>query len=124
VAAFEILNLIQDLERPVMAITRVSYVYILANRSRTIYVGVTADLERRVWEHRFTSESHFTTRYNIDQLVWFDESDDIRVAIARETQIKNWRREWKTALVEKDNPSWNDLAGAWYDSRDPESSSG
>jgi putative endonuclease len=107
-----------------MATTRASYVYILANCSKAIYVGVTADLERRVWEHRFTSESHFTAQYNIDQLVWFEQSGDIRFAIAREKQIKNWRREWKIALAERDNPAWNDLAEAWFDARDPESSSG
>ena len=84
-----ILNLIQDLERLDMLNNLSSYVYILANRSKTIYIGVTADLERRVWQHRFATSSDFTSNYNIDRLVWFEEADDVTVAIAREKQIKN-----------------------------------
>ena len=75
-----------------MRAAQVSYVYILANRSKSIYVGVTSDLEKRVWQHRFTAGSQFTANYNIDRLVWYEQAGDVRMAIAREKQIKNWRR--------------------------------
>lgn len=107
-----------------MSPNRSSYVYMLANHSRALYVGVTSDLQKRVWQHRYDSGGVHTSRFNINQLVWFEQTDDIRVAIVREKQIKNWRRSWKVALIEKENPAWIDLAEAWFDSRYPESSSG
>ena len=81
-------------------------------------MGVTSDLARRVWQHRFDSGSRFTSKYNVDRLVWFEESDDVRSSIAREKQIKNWRREWKKALIENCNPGWKDLAQDWFDARE------
>jgi putative endonuclease len=86
------------------------WVYILTNRSRTLYVGVTNNLVRRVYEHRSKVNEGFTKRYNIHQLVYFEETNDIRVAIAREKQIKGWLRHKKIALIEEFNPEWQDLS--------------
>src|SRR5258706_15112911 len=90
------------------------YVYITANRWHTIYVGVSDDLHRRVWEHRTKSVPGFTTRYEVDRLVYFEHFTDIRDAIAREKQIKGWKRFKKLALVHSMNPEWKDLAADWY----------
>jgi putative endonuclease len=90
------------------------YVYIMANKWRTIYIGVTNDLERRAWEHKTKATPGFTAKYRLDQLVYFEHTDDIRDAIAREKQIKGWTRKKKIALVESKNPEWKDLAADWY----------
>lgn len=90
------------------------YVYMLASRSRVLYVGVTNDLQRRVWEHRNGTVESFTKRYNIHRLVWFESGSDVLAAIEREKQLKGWRREKKVALVEKGNPTWEDLAEGWF----------
>ena len=87
-----------------------SYVYILASqRNGTLYVGVTNDLLRRVYEHRTGVQEGFTSRYNIKRLVWYEEHGSIVEAIGREKAIKRWRRNWKLALIEADNPQWLDL---------------
>lgn len=88
-----------------------AYVYILASKTDgAIYVGVTSDLARRVWQHKnLTSRSH-TRLYHIKRLVYFEEYEDIQLAIAREKQLKKWNRAWKLELIEKDNPEWNDLS--------------
>jgi len=100
------------------------YVYIISNGQQTIYTGVTNDLYRRLWQHRTGTGSRFAKKHNADQLVWFEETDDVAVAIAREKQIKNWRRSWKLELIESGNPGWLDLAVDWYGvGRDSESSS-
>src|SRR5712692_8368114 len=85
-------------------------VYILASRSRNLYTGVTGNLERRLIEHREGLVPGFTTRYRIFRLVHFETFGDIRDAIAREKEIKGWRREKKIRLIEHDNPTWGDLA--------------
>jgi putative endonuclease len=86
------------------------FVYILTNRHHsTLYVGVTNDLVRRVHEHRTKTASAFTTRYNIDKLIFFEETGDVRAAIAREKQIKTGSREKKIALVNAVKPDWSDL---------------
>jgi putative endonuclease len=85
-------------------------VYILASRSRNLYTGVTNNLERRVVEHRQGLVPAFTARYRIFRLVHFERFADIRDAIAREKEIKAWRREKKIWLIERDNPTWADLA--------------
>jgi putative endonuclease len=85
-------------------------VYILANRSRNLYVGVTGDLERRMVEHRDGLVAGFTTRYRVFRLVHFEVFGDVSAAIAREKEIKGWRREKKIRLVERENASWADLA--------------
>jgi putative endonuclease len=88
------------------------YVYILANPARTLYTGVTNNLERRVRQHR-AGESEFTARYNISRLVHYEVTNSILIAIAREKEIKAWRRAKKIALIEQSNPAWDDLAAAW-----------
>ncbi|MDB5620941.1 GIY-YIG nuclease family protein [Tardiphaga sp.] len=86
------------------------YVYILASRREgPIYVGITSDLVRRVYEHRIKAVPGFTSRYNITRLVWFEVYDDPLTAIAREKELKKWRRAWKIALIVQGNPEWNDL---------------
>jgi len=93
------------------------FVYILASRSRVLYVGVTADLVRRVLQHKQRSGSEFTNRYRVDRLVHFEETDYVFAALEREKQIKAWRREKKIALIEGNNPVWQDLSCGWYDSQ-------
>jgi putative endonuclease len=88
---------------------RTYYVYIVASLSRTLYVGVTNDLQRRMHEHRSRQVAGFTARYGVDRLVWFESTNDVHVAIAREKQLKGWKRERKVALIEAGNPAWNDL---------------
>lgn len=85
-------------------------VYFMTNKSNSVlYVGVTNNLFRRVFEHKEKINKGFTKRYNVDKLVYYEVYDNIELAITREKQIKNWKREWKNALVEKDNPQWDDL---------------
>jgi putative endonuclease len=86
------------------------YVYVLASISRTLYVGVTNDLERRIAEHVQGVTPGFTARYHVKRLVYFEACRDIETAIAREKQLKGWRREKKIRLIESVNPSWSDLA--------------
>ena len=91
------------------------WVYILANRKHgTLYTGVTNSLERRIWQHKQKQTDSFTRRYGIDRLVYFEEFRDVNNAIGRETAIKGWLRERKIALIEKDNPAWDDFSAGWY----------
>ena len=85
------------------------YVYIMSNEWLTIYVGVTNDLERRVHEHKSGQQKGFTKRHSIDRLVYFEQFTDIRFAIAREKEIKGWKRFKKVALIRSQNPEWKDL---------------
>ncbi|MGA9672564.1 MAG: GIY-YIG nuclease family protein [Terracidiphilus sp.] len=91
------------------------FTYIVASRSHTLYVGVTSDLHKRIFQHKWKEHGGFTERYNCDRLVWFEISGEVRSAIAREKQVKHWRREKKIALIEKMNPAWIDLSKDWYD---------
>ena len=86
------------------------YVYIITNKSGTLYTGVTNNLERRIFEHKNHLIEGFTKKYKITKLVYFEETSDIRVAISREKQIKGWTRKKKIALIESINPEWNDLS--------------
>ncbi len=90
------------------------YVYIMRNRSKTLYTGVTGNLERRVFEHRQGIKGEFAARYKIDRLVYFERFGDIQAAIAREKQIKGWLRIKKVALIVSMNPEWKDLSEAWF----------
>jgi putative endonuclease len=90
------------------------YVYIMSNEAHTIYVGVTHDLERRVYQHKHSLIEGFTRRYNLTKLVYYAETNDVREAITREKQIKGWLRAKKVALIEEMNPYWDDLGSAWY----------
>ena len=89
-------------------------VYILASRSRNLYTGVTNNLHRRLVEHREGKVPGFTSRYRIFRLVHYEVFHDIRNALAREKEIKAWRREKKVRLIEKSNPTWRDLAEEWF----------
>ena len=86
------------------------YIYILSNKKNgVLYVGVTNDLLRRIYEHKQEVVAGFTQKYHIHNLVYYEQYDDIRNAITREKQIKKWNRQWKIDLIEKDNPEWNDF---------------
>jgi putative endonuclease len=85
-------------------------VYILASRKHgTLYIGVTSDLPKRIYEHRNGAVRGFTRRYGLKRLVYFETFDDIEAAITREKRMKEWQRNWKIQLIERDNPHWNDL---------------
>ncbi len=87
-----------------------SYVYLLTNQPRgTLYLGVTSDLIKRVWQHREKLVEGFSSKYHLDHLVWYEVHEDITEATKREKQLKKWNRLWKIDLVEKTNPEWNDL---------------
>jgi len=87
-----------------------SYIYIITNKSNsTIYIGVTSDLVKRVYEHKNKLVDGFTTRYNLDKLVYYEIYDDINEAINREKQLKTFKRKWKNELIERDNRDWADL---------------
>ena len=93
------------------------YVYIMASkRNGTLYIGVTSDLSKRIYQHKTKTSDGFTGKYNVNRLVYFEETNDIKSALQREKQLKNWERIWKIELIEKDNPGWEDL--------DPKSSPG
>jgi putative endonuclease len=89
------------------------YVYILASKSRTLYIGVTSDLETRIREHRSGIYGGFTADYKVHRLVYYEPFHWVQAAISREKQLKRWRREKKIALIERDNPTWEDLSAEW-----------
>ena len=90
------------------------YVYLLTNwNNRVIYLGVTNNLERRLYEHKNKLVKGFTEKYNVNKLVYFEETQDVTAAIAREKEIKKWRREKKNQLVNRINPNWKDLSSGW-----------
>ena len=85
-------------------------VYLLANKPNgTLYLGVTSDLRKRVWEHKHDLIEGFTRKYRVHRLVWFELHDSMYTAISREKNLKNWKRDWKIALIESGNPGWRDL---------------
>jgi putative endonuclease len=86
----------------------------MTNKSGTLYVGVTNDLERRVWEHKEGTVDGFTKRYGITRLVYYETASDVEAAIGREKQIKGWLRRKKFELIRGMNPGWKDLAADWY----------
>ena len=86
------------------------YVYILASKKNgTLYIGVTDNLIRRVYEHKNGIVDGFTKKYHVHKLVYYEQTNDINSAIQREKQLKKWRRQWKIELIEKNNPNWDDL---------------
>jgi putative endonuclease len=86
------------------------YVYLLASRKHgTLYLGVTNDLVRRIYEHKSKTVRGFTARYDVVKLVWYETYDDPPTAITREKELKKWRRDWKIRLIEEDNSNWDDL---------------
>ena len=94
---------------------RTFHVYILTNTANVLYIGVTSNLAGRFWEHTEERSSKFCRRYNLDRLVFFEDYPTAREAIAREKQLKGWRREKKIALIESMNPAWKDLSGRLRD---------
>ena len=91
----------------------VYWTYIVASRHRTLYTGITNDLERRVYEHKTGLTTGFAKKYNCSRLVFFESADTPLVAIAREKQIKGWTRKKKIGLIEASNPQWRDLSDDW-----------
>ena len=93
-------------------------VYIMTNKSGTLYTGVTNNIYRRVYEHKHKLVPGFTERYNIDRLVYLEITNDVYAALTREKQIKGWLREKKIALIESRNPDWKDLSENWFKNGD------
>lgn len=93
------------------------YVYIITNyEETTFYVGVTSSLAKRIYEHKNKVIKGFSSKYNLNKLVHFEETNSIEEAIKREKKLKKWNREWKLDLIRKTNPSFNDLSDSWIDS--------
>jgi putative endonuclease len=90
------------------------FTYIVASRSRTLYIGVTGSLQKRMLEHKRKLHEGFSATYNCNRLVWFERFVDPSNAIAREKQLKGWTRAKKIALIVKSNPTWLDLSEQWY----------
>ena len=89
------------------------YVHLLASKpSGTLYLGVTSDLPGRIWQHKAKAFGGFTARYGVDRLVWFEAYDSAEAAIRREKEIKQWKRDWKINLIERDNRHWIDCCPA------------
>jgi len=90
--------------------TKFYFVYILASKKNgTLYIGVTSNLPKRVWEHKNNLVEGFTKKYNVHNLVYFEQTENVNSALLREKQLKKWKREWKIELIEKDNSQWKDL---------------
>jgi putative endonuclease len=86
----------------------------MSNHSRTLYIGVTNNIERRVWEHKTGTIKGFTTKYKLNRLVHYETFGNVNDAIAREKQLKSWLRRKKVALIEESNPDWDDLSSGWF----------
>lgn len=85
-------------------------IYILASKKNgTLYIGVTSNLPKRIWQHKNNLVDGFTAKYNIHQLVWYEQHNTLETAIQKEKQMKNWKREWKVNVIEASNPEWIDL---------------
>jgi len=93
---------------------RFYFTYIMASRSRTLYVGVTGDIVKRAFQHKQKKHDGFTARYNCNRLVWFQRFTEVSEAIQREKELKGWTRAKKIALIESANPTWEDLSQPWY----------
>ena len=92
---------------------KVFWVYIVASaKNGTLYIGVTSDLLKRIWQHKNKVFEGFSADYGVDKLMWFEQHTNAEAAITREKQLKKWNRSWKIELIEKANPSWQDLYDA------------
>ena len=90
------------------------YIYILASkRNGTLYIGVTNNIEKRIYEHKNNLVKGYTSKYRVYHLVYFEQTDNVSEAISREKQLKKWNRKWKLELIENSNPNWNDLVNIW-----------
>jgi len=85
------------------------YVYILTNKSGTLYIGITGNLQKRIWEHKNKVVEGFTKKYNIDKLIYFEQTENVMSALEREKQLKKWKRQKKEDLIKETNPKWEDL---------------
>ncbi len=86
-------------------------IYILTNKINTVlYIGVTGNLPKRMYEHKNKLVDGFTKKYNVDKLVYFEQTENVQSALAREKQLKNWQRQWKVDLINQSNPEWKDLS--------------
>ena len=94
---------------------RIYSTYIVASRSRTLYISVTGDFRRRVLQHKWKEYEGFSAKYNCDRLVWFEQHQEVARAIARENQLKKWNRAKKIVLIERMNPGWADLSRDWFE---------
>ena len=90
------------------------YVYIIGNSKPVLYIGVTSDIKKRIWQHKNKEVEGFSSKYNLNKVLFFEEFVNIEDAISSEKSMKNWKREWKLNLIRKDNHSFNDLAKDWY----------
>jgi putative endonuclease len=91
------------------------FVYMLSNKYHSVlYIGFTNNIRRRVYEHKRKLVDGFTSKYNCNNLVWYEVFTDVNLAIARENHLKTWQRAWKNNLIEKHNPDWHDLAADWF----------
>jgi putative endonuclease len=93
------------------------YVYILSSKSRVLYTGITDNIYRRTWEHKNDVNPGFTRDYRVHRLVYYETFNYVKNAIAREKTIKGWLRRKKIALIEAENPTWEDLSAAWFDGK-------
>jgi len=94
--------------------TKRGYTYIITNKRRgTLYIGVTSNIIKRIYEHKHGLFDGFSKKYNLKKLVYYDTFENIKEAISREKQLKNWHREWKINLIEKDNYEWKDLSSVF-----------
>ena len=99
-----------DVREAIAVLTKQYYVYITASRSRVIYVGMTNDLRKRITQHQQKLVEGFTQKYNVTRLVYYEVTHDVHAALAREKELKGWRRSKKVALIESMNPTWKDLS--------------
>ena len=90
------------------------YVYIMASLKKVLYTGITNDLQIRVKQHKMGQGSIFTKKYNVNRLVWYEETNDVMIAIEQEKKIKGWSRQKKIDLIENENPEWKDLSIGWF----------
>ncbi len=95
-------------------------VYIITNKSKTLYIGMTNNLVRRIYEHKNKIIEGFSKKYNLTKLVYYEQCTDVREAIKREKQLKNWHRKWKINLIESVNPKWEDLSKIFFEKIDAE----
>jgi putative endonuclease len=90
------------------------FAYVVASKSRTLYIGVTGDLLRRIFQHKQKTREGFSARYNCNRLVWFESFVEVSIAIQREKELKGWTRAKKIVLIQLTNPTWEDLSAQWY----------
>jgi len=95
-------------------VAKTYYVYIMSSQRRVLYIGITSNILKRVFQHKAHTIAGFTAKYNVTNLVYFEHYGSVRRAIAREKELTDWRREKKTTLIEASNPKWRDLSHAWY----------